>query len=383
VNRKNWYPVPITADDFRDGNQGLSSKTIYYSFLVEKNPGVDKQKLESLMNKRVSKIGKDGQLLYIPDFMSEKAPSAKRFYEVKPGLPDHENLAGEEKIASVDGLMAETNLPYKPGTDWKASGFKYLFIGALPLGPLPIPLPVVVTFVFGPHDRIQGLVVYRFCIDLKFKIWIALHLIIAVIAVIVWNILFPETEIPDVPEIPELPEPSPIPNPFPPKPVPEPVPVPGPNPFESLRGTLASFQESPLAAGYRRHALTGSVGVGGRNAEADVKLVQFLLNSWQSIASQGSVAIDGIAGPITCGAITAVQRGLGLRVVDGRVDPGGPTLQVLGKLATMAIGCAVKSGQSGGSPVGYYANEPRPDLDPLSVFWAALSNSGNPRYGMR
>lgn len=121
TGRKHWYPRPIDAADFRDGHQQLSSKTLYFSFLVEKNRDVDKEKLQWLMNRRAIQ-GPDGQLLYIPDFISEKPPAAKSFYEVKPGFPELDNPQGEMKLASVHSLMQEVGLAYVPGTAFKPQG---------------------------------------------------------------------------------------------------------------------------------------------------------------------------------------------------------------------------------------------------------------------
>ena len=81
--------------------------------------------------------------------------------------------------------------------------------------------------------------------------------------------------------------------------------------------------------------LTGSVGTGGRNVPADVKLVQFALNLL-SAASGGPLqplALDGVCGQFTIASITRFQhmhfRGL---VGDGRIDPGRRTATRLNHL---------------------------------------------------
>ncbi|WP_327722269.1 peptidoglycan-binding protein [Streptomyces sp. NBC_00490] len=71
-------------------------------------------------------------------------------------------------------------------------------------------------------------------------------------------------------------------------------------------------------------SLTASVGIGGTNAPADVRIVQDLLNR----AAHTSLAVDGVCGPDTRQAITDYQAGF-LRNPDGRVDPGGQTLRRL------------------------------------------------------
>lgn len=75
--------------------------------------------------------------------------------------------------------------------------------------------------------------------------------------------------------------------------------------------------------------VSGSVGLAGANRRDDVSTVQRLLNA--HIAPGGnSLRVDGIAGPQTIAAIRSFQqRIVQLRVPDGRVDPGGPTLRAL------------------------------------------------------
>lgn len=377
TGRKDWYPKPIDAADFRDGSQQLSAKTIYFSFLVEKNPNVDKAKLELLMNQRAIQ-GSDGQLLYIPDFMSEKAPAAKAFYEVKPGLAHHENAEGETKVASVRALVQDVGLSYIPGTAFKPKKSHVLFRQIILVPGMGIfPLPVTVTFEYQRHDRIDGLVVYHFCIDANFKAALAMSLIIGIAALIILAILFPDLldDIP-VPTLPlpiprpELPPAPPQPSPVPPRP--QPVPVPAPPFLQQLRNLLSSIPTQGAGPDVRSRALRGSVGAGGRNARDDVQLVQFLLNAWQGIAGRDFLNIDGISGPLTQGAIMAVQQAAGLRAVDGRVDPGGPTLDVLGKLAAVGLAMAVRQTPR---PIQVTRNLYPPMMGEsfLSAFWSVLA----------
>jgi peptidoglycan hydrolase-like protein with peptidoglycan-binding domain len=71
-----------------------------------------------------------------------------------------------------------------------------------------------------------------------------------------------------------------------------------------------------------------SVGSGGRNIRGDVYYVQFLLSDYRCRASIPPIKVDGIVGPKTIGAIKAFQEEF-TSVVDGRVDPGGPTIAAL------------------------------------------------------
>jgi hypothetical protein len=85
--------------------------------------------------------------------------------------------------------------------------------------------------------------------------------------------------------------------------------------------------------------IRGSVGSGGQNRRPDVELVQSLLNDWRSNCRKSPIAVDGIVGPQTIGAIVDFQKAeVGLS--DGRCDPRGPTI---GKLARRHFESLVKS----------------------------------------
>ncbi|MFF0066647.1 peptidoglycan-binding protein [Streptomyces sp. NPDC005279] len=70
--------------------------------------------------------------------------------------------------------------------------------------------------------------------------------------------------------------------------------------------------------------ISATVGAGGTNTAADVRVVQDLLNR----AARAELAVDGDCGPATCGAIRSYQSGF-LNAPDGRVDPDGLTLRRL------------------------------------------------------
>jgi peptidoglycan hydrolase-like protein with peptidoglycan-binding domain len=74
--------------------------------------------------------------------------------------------------------------------------------------------------------------------------------------------------------------------------------------------------------------ITSAVGNGGFNNTADVKLVQMLLNNWLRKANKQPLKVDGIIGPKTIKEITDYQRSFG-GVIDGRIDPNGPTIKTL------------------------------------------------------
>ncbi len=85
--------------------------------------------------------------------------------------------------------------------------------------------------------------------------------------------------------------------------------------------------------------IKSSVGLGGRNLSADVNTVQQLLNSVTAAngGPQPSLAVDGLVGPKTIGAIQRFQR-IQLGFADGRVDPAGPTLRRLNELSSARSG---------------------------------------------
>jgi len=95
--------------------------------------------------------------------------------------------------------------------------------------------------------------------------------------------------------------------------------------------------------------LTGSVGQGGDNREADVRLVQQLLNR-HDLAPLAPQAEDGQASPALATAIRHFQtRHLSMPSPDGRVDPGGRTLRALdGATGERGTGSSVETRQADG-----------------------------------
>jgi peptidoglycan hydrolase-like protein with peptidoglycan-binding domain len=88
--------------------------------------------------------------------------------------------------------------------------------------------------------------------------------------------------------------------------------------------------------------MRASVGVGGKNVPADVKYVQFLLSDHLAQGNGQGLAIDGICGPKTQAAITKFQQ-IKTGLVDGRVDPGGPTIKRLEYLHFGALASAIRN----------------------------------------
>ena len=69
-----------------------------------------------------------------------------------------------------------------------------------------------------------------------------------------------------------------------------------------------------------------SVGAKATNSAPDVRLVQRLLNDHRGRHNQVLLLVDGIAGPKTIGAISEYQQQNRMRLVDGLVNPTGPTI---------------------------------------------------------
>lgn len=74
--------------------------------------------------------------------------------------------------------------------------------------------------------------------------------------------------------------------------------------------------------------ITKSVGLNGANLKRDVLHVQSLLNYWRQQNGQRPIGCDGIVGPITIAAIKHFQS-VKTGIVDGRVDPQGPSMKAL------------------------------------------------------
>ena len=102
----------------------------------------------------------------------------------------------------------------------------------------------------------------------------------------------------------------------------------------------------------------GSVGKGGTNKKADVRIVQAFLNSTppEDGGPAFLLAEDGIIGPKTQAAIDKFQTKV-LRQPDGRIDPHGPTIKALttficdsDSVPAGRLGLDGRPGQAAGSP---------------------------------
>jgi hypothetical protein len=76
--------------------------------------------------------------------------------------------------------------------------------------------------------------------------------------------------------------------------------------------------------------ITGSVGTGGANRAADVRVIQELLNRHMARFGLPPLIVDGLCGPKTSEAVRRYQQMVvKLTMPDGRVDPAGLTLGAL------------------------------------------------------
>lgn len=88
------------------------------------------------------------------------------------------------------------------------------------------------------------------------------------------------------------------------------------------------------------YAISGSVGAGGANRAADVRVVQLLLNGW--LGQTGRLAVDGVAGPLTTAQILRFQQAARVPTADSRIDPSGPTLRALTAAALAGLATGVR-----------------------------------------
>ena len=87
--------------------------------------------------------------------------------------------------------------------------------------------------------------------------------------------------------------------------------------------------------------LQGSVGEAAANSRPDVKYVQFLLSDWLLSIGRQPLAVDGVVGPLTRGAIRDFQRARS-GIVDGRVDPNGAAIRWLEHCHLTRIASAIR-----------------------------------------
>jgi murein DD-endopeptidase MepM/ murein hydrolase activator NlpD len=108
--------------------------------------------------------------------------------------------------------------------------------------------------------------------------------------------------------------------------------------------------------------ITGSVGRGGANNFNDVQDVQMLLNEGHHLhTALPALSVDGQCGPRTIGRIEVFQRDVfKLSIVDGRIDPHGPTIGSLIRSRRPGSRPAARAPASSGSTRAAPAPAPAP-----------------------
>ncbi len=119
--------------------------------------------------------------------------------------------------------------------------------------------------------------------------------------------------------------------------------------------------------------INASVGANGANRSDDTRYIQQLLNRQPpGRYSYGKIAVDGLVGPQTIGAITNFQKNVvGMSFPDGRVDPGYQTIACL-ELGAANPSCLPKVGDK--AQVGSQS-------DPLPVLRVDFRHGPRPGAG--
>lgn len=238
----------------------------------------------------------------VPDIASHlNTVSIFEFYEIKPKSNDGIKK-GRKKLVKLDDICKKFKLPYKRGEKYTPN----------------IKIEIWRGIIFGAHliaflhfERIEpGLIVYEICIEGEY-LFIPFTLLLLAIAIIIIIVVS---------------EKKPLPSPTPPKPLPPPMPVPFPIPRVPV--PVPTFINFGIRDIRSLHLIGDSVGLGGKNKFGDAKITQLLLNDWLGRCRSNLLKVDGNVGPKTTSAIKQFQT-QHTKIVDGRADNCGPTIQML------------------------------------------------------
>ncbi len=311
---------PASPEDFQDVSVIFGNRQLHVAFLAANNPTRFKPGVAGLGFDLADPLAVDANRMKVPDLLNHipaasTTPSRVEYYEIKPNSISGRS-AGRRKLKSLESDYKKLAFPYIRGKVWSVNKRVRIFKGSI------LGFSVESTFHYFLLE--DGLIVYDICIDGPLLKFVALAVIIGIIAAII-TIIINRGRIPDIPppKPPELPLPKPAPIPIP-RP---PVPVPAFQQKASARvPVILSEDVTSLLPSFS--IIKGSVGVGGANRSADVILVQLLLNDWCANTNQEILAIDGLFGPKTNATIHSFQQVYTV-VQDGRIDPNGPTLKAL------------------------------------------------------
>lgn len=279
---------PASETDFQDISIAFGNQTLHLAFLAANNPGKVKD-LAALADFTV-----EGLRMSVPDLLTHDParthpPSRAEFYEIKANSITG-RAKGRRKIRSLTRSYGNAGLPYVAGDGWSPKERIRVFHGVV------FGIDVDAFFQYFRTDA--GLVVYELCLEGFMLAFLTAVMLAAIaVAIILWIL---EGGL---------------------KPVPTEAAVPARQIFGAVPADLRGAMDG-------RALVERPVGRGGTNALGDTRLVQLLLNDWLRSVRHSLLAVDGRTGPLTIGAITEFQRAH-TRVVDGRIDPGGPTILAL------------------------------------------------------
>jgi hypothetical protein len=348
-SRGRQFFFPLSLQDFRDGpipnfsddEDPPENKAVHAAFLLANNKVISGS-LVDINNLRIPDL-----LNYIPE--RSESPDRAEFYEIKANSKTG-RLKGRKKLADLVRDYGALTLPYSLGNIFPADGEKHVtvFEGFI------FGFKIVATFHY--LLRGDGLIVYEFCIKRGgFLRHLSLAMIVAILAAIL-IIIIKRKKIP--------------------------IPVPGVNTtiksssFRMTTGCYDIFDDIGIDLNLYP-LLRGSVGASGANLHHDVTIVQLLLNDWLATAQSSLLAVDGICGPKTKGAILSFQE-MYTTFHDERIDPSGPTLKMLIALQFTAIAGGVS--QLFVSYLSYFITSmtvawPLPAI--LSEYYLALSRGNS------
>jgi hypothetical protein len=259
-------------------------------FLRAHHPALDVDFVVQVCESRKKAVDpgdEDNEPFPVPDIITH-TPGRMEFYEIKPrnsaGRHDaNDKLARFLAMRDFLKLTAPT-LAYERGTKYKPDFSLKVYEG--PLGPSGI-------FGFG---RISlhfvgeggGVLLHEICVDSPLLSEENIRLLIAILLALLVIFLA----------------------------------------RKGLRGPLPEgLQPTPALASWTS-PLTGGVGAGRPNLGVDVRYVQLLLNDWHQRSQIAEIAVDGILGGETVGAISQFQNAV-FGTSDGAVDIGHFTMRTL------------------------------------------------------
>jgi hypothetical protein len=321
-HRKRTSFFPASLQDFQDISILFGNRALHVGFLIENNPTKFKPKIGGAPDPSDS-MAVDAEKMKVPDLLNHvperaKSPERAEYYEIKPNSKAG-RAAGRKKLKSLEEDYGKLGIPYIRGKVWAVDKKVRIHRGNI------FGFDVEAFFHYLLLE--DGLIVYEICIEGTLLTFLAVALILGIIAAII-IIIINRGRVPDTPpqKPPELPVPKPVPVPIP---TPEPVPVPVPAFYRPLApGSQLALSDEVKRLLPRSPIVKSSIGSGGANHPDEVSLVQLLLNDWLAHTNQKILTVDGVFGPETGHAILSFQQVYRLPR-DGRVDPDGPTLKML------------------------------------------------------